>query len=50
MYSQIADVSYKRLTRDIAVPAGGGSMSFWTSYDTEAEWDHLFVEAHTVGQ
>ena len=36
VYSQIADVSYKRLTREIAVPAAGGSMTFWTSYDTEA--------------
>src|SRR5262245_44933141 len=49
VYSQIADVSYKRLTREIAVPQGGGSMTFWTSYDTEAEWDHLFVEARTPG-
>ncbi len=49
VYSQIADVSYKRLTREVAVPAGGGSMTFWTSYDTEAEWDHLFVEARTPG-
>ena len=35
VYSQIADVSYKRLTREIAVPAGGATLSFWTSYDTE---------------
>jgi Zinc carboxypeptidase len=50
VYSQIADVSYKRLTREVAVPVGGGSMTFWTSYDTEAQWDHLFVEARTPGQ
>ena len=49
MYSQISDVSYKRLTRTINVPAGGASMSFWTSYDTEAGWDHVFVEARTAG-
>jgi Zinc carboxypeptidase len=49
VYSQIADVSYKRLTREIAVPAAGGELSFWTSYDTEAAWDHLFVEARTAG-
>jgi Immune inhibitor A-like, MAM domain len=24
--------------------------SFWTSYDTEPEWDHMFVEARTPGQ
>ena len=49
-YSHIADVSYKRLSHTINVPAGGATMSFWTSYDTELDWDHLFVEAHTVGQ
>jgi hypothetical protein len=49
VYSQIADVSYKRLTREVAVPAGGGSLKFWTSYDTEAHWDFLAVEARTPG-
>ncbi|WP_322936881.1 M14 family metallopeptidase [Nocardioides bizhenqiangii] len=49
VYSQIADVSYKRLTREVAVPAGGGSLSFWTSYDTEPDWDFLTVEARTPG-
>ena len=49
-YSQIADVSYKRLTRTIDVPAGGGTLSFWTSYNTEPAWDHLFVEARHPGQ
>jgi hypothetical protein len=47
VYSQIADVSYKRLTRTISVPAGGGTLDFWTSYDTEEHWDHVFVEART---
>jgi hypothetical protein len=49
VYSGIADVSYKRLSHTINVPAGGATMSFWTSFDTEADWDHVFVEAHTVG-
>jgi hypothetical protein len=49
MYSQISDVSYKRLTRTITVPAGGADVSFWTSYDTESEWDHVFVEARSAG-
>ncbi|GAB3055821.1 M14 family metallopeptidase [Intrasporangium mesophilum] len=47
IYSQVADVSYKRFTKEIAVPAGGGQLSFWTSYSTEEHWDHLFVEART---
>lgn len=49
-YSQIADITYKRLAHTINVPACGATMSFWTSYDTEADWVHVFVEAHTVGQ
>ncbi len=50
VYSQIADISYKRLMHTISVPTGGATMSFWTSFDTEADWDHVFVEVHTVGQ
>ena len=50
MYSQIGDISYKRLTRTITVPAGGANLSFWTSYNTEEHWDHVFVEARTAGQ
>jgi hypothetical protein len=49
-YSNIADITYKRLTRTISVPAGGGNLSFWISRDTEPDWDFVFVEAHTVGQ
>ena len=50
-YSQIADQSFKRLTHTVNVPASGtASMSFWVSYNTEADWDMVFVEAHTVGQ
>src|SRR5262249_28927741 len=47
VYSHIADVSYKRLSRTLTVPAGGGNLSFWTSYNTPAEGDHLFVQVHT---
>jgi zinc carboxypeptidase len=50
VYSQIADVSYKRLAKTITVPAGGGSLDFWVSHHTEEDWDFFFVEAHTVGQ
>ena len=47
--SQVGQPAYKRLARTIAVPAGGATMSFWIKRDTEANWDHVFVEAHTVG-
>ena len=35
--------------RTITVPAGGATLSFWVTRDTEPTWDFLFVEAHTVG-
>jgi hypothetical protein len=48
--SQAANYSYKRLARTIAVPAGGGQLSFKVDRDTEAGWDFRFVEAPHVGQ
>jgi hypothetical protein len=51
VYSQIGDISYKRLTRTVDLTGKtSGSLSFWVSRDTEQDWDHVFVEAHTVGQ
>jgi hypothetical protein len=50
-YSQIANISYKRLTRTVDLTGQGlGNLSFWVSYNTEQDWDFVFVEAHTVGQ
>jgi hypothetical protein len=50
VYSGRADVSYKRLTRTVDLTsASSGQLSFFTSYDTEPDWDYLFVEAHEVG-
>jgi hypothetical protein len=46
VHSQIADVSYKRLTKSIT-PTAGDHLSFWTSYNTEADWDFMFVEVKT---
>jgi hypothetical protein len=48
VYSQQADVSYKRLMRSFTVPASGGDMTFRMSYDTEPAWDFVFVEIHDV--
>jgi hypothetical protein len=50
MWSDRADEAYKRLTRTIDVPTGGATLSFWTSYNLELNFDYLIVEAHTVGQ
>jgi zinc carboxypeptidase len=47
MASQNINQGFKRLTRTITDPR---ELRFWTSYNTEADWDHLFVEVHNVGQ
>ena len=44
-----ADSSYKRLLRTIHIPAGGATVGFKITRDTEPEWDFVFVEVHTVG-
>ncbi len=50
-YSKQADVSYKRLTQTVDLTGKtDGKLTFQTSYDTEADWDYMMVEAHTVGQ
>ena len=51
MYSNMADVSYKRLMRTIDLPGRRRpTLTFRFSYDTEPDWDFVFVEAHTVGR
>jgi hypothetical protein len=47
--SQQGEPSYKRLAHTVNVPAGGAQLSFWVNRQTELEWDHVFVEVHTVG-
>ncbi|HEX2505276.1 MAG TPA: M1 family aminopeptidase, partial [Gaiellaceae bacterium] len=47
--SQRSEPSYKRLARTIDVPAGGATLSFWVTRDTEPNWDYLFVEARPLG-
>ncbi|MEA2218761.1 MAG: hypothetical protein QOJ35_1387 [Solirubrobacteraceae bacterium] len=43
------DISYKRLLKPFAIPAGGGTVRFWTSFDLEPDYDYMFVEIHTAG-
>ncbi len=41
------DASYKRLRRTIDLTGGtAGQLTFQTSYDLEADYDYMFVEAH----
>jgi Zinc carboxypeptidase len=51
VYSQRADVRYQRLLHTFTISSPDeDQLSFFASYDTEENWDFLFVEAHTVGQ
>jgi hypothetical protein len=54
MFSQYSDTGYKRLTRTVDLTGVSGTqpanLSFWTSFNTELDWDFVFVEARTVGQ
>ncbi len=50
LYSQTGDASYKRLSRTVDLTsASSGALSFRASFDTEPEWDFVFVEARPVG-
>jgi len=49
VYSQMADLSFKRLGRSITLPAGSPELSFWISYDIEFDWDYAFVEISKKG-
>ena len=49
-FSQAAQDTYKRLRRNMAVPAEGATLTFWVDRDTEASWDYFFVEARQVGE
>ncbi|MFI6711008.1 M14 family zinc carboxypeptidase [Nonomuraea sp. NPDC050478] len=50
VYSGIADVSWKRLSKTIDLTGrSSGELTFWASLDTEADWDFFMVEARTAG-
>ena len=49
MTSQNINQAYKRLTRTVDLRgATSGNLSFWTSYNTEPDWDFVFVEAQSL--
>jgi hypothetical protein len=50
VWSGQSDVSYKRLTKTVDLTAATAArLKFQTSFDVEADWDFMFVEAHVVG-
>jgi hypothetical protein len=49
VYSQMADMAYKRLGGTFSLPADSPTLKFWVSYDIEPDWDYAFVEINEVG-
>jgi hypothetical protein len=50
-YAASSDEGYQRLKRTVDLTGNTtGSLKFKVSYDVEADYDYVFVEAHTVGQ
>jgi Zinc carboxypeptidase len=50
-YAQSTDEGYARLTRTIDLTGGASPhLTFRLGFDTEPDFDHVFVEAHEVGQ
>jgi hypothetical protein len=47
--SGASDSGYSRLSRTIAVPAGGGRLTFHVQRNTEPGWDYFAVEARPAG-
>ena len=48
-FSGASNASYKRLSRVVSVPAGGGELTFSVTRSTEPDWDFFFVEARHAG-
>ena len=49
LYTGLADEAYMRLHRTVQVPTADPSLKFSTSFDTEQDWDFVFVEISEVG-
>ncbi len=49
VFSGSAAVSYKRMTREVAVPSSGATLEFSVDRDTEPAFDFFFVEARRAG-
>lgn len=49
VYSQMANMAYKRLGGTFTLPDGNPTLKFRVSFDLEADWDYSFVEINEVG-
>jgi hypothetical protein len=49
VYSQMADLAFKRLGGTFTLPVGSPTLKLWLSYDIETDWDFAFVEISEAG-
>ncbi len=47
-YSDGLPWSWFRLNQTFAIPVTGATLSFWTYYEIEEEWDYGYVEVHDL--
>lgn len=47
-FSGVGVAMWNRLTQTFNIPAGGATLNFWISYDTEEDWDYAYVMVHDL--
>ena len=47
-YSDVGNWQWNRLGQTFDIPAGGATLTFWTYYEIETDWDYGYVEVHDL--
>ena len=47
-YSDLGNWQWNRLGQTFDIPAGGATLTFWTYYEIETDWDYGYVEVHDL--
>lgn len=47
-HSDVGNWQWNRLGQTVDIPAGGATLTFWTYYEIEGDWDYGYVEVHDL--
>lgn len=47
-YGGMGNWVWRKLGQSFSIPAGGATLTFYTSYDIELDWDYAYVEVHDL--
>lgn len=47
-HSDVGNWQWNRLGQTFAIPADGATLTFWTYYEIEGDWDYGYVEVHDL--